>query len=104
MGSPFLYAGYSAGICVLAPDLNGISIVDKSHAFFYPGVSEPIWDGLKLLEYIILPHYRSDHPASADIERDATRCRELGIPFTTLRDGEVLWGDDLGSIKSLHSG
>jgi len=104
VGSSFLYGGYSAGICVLAPDLNGITIVDRPNEFFYPGITEPIWEGLGLLDYIILPHYQSDHPESADIERDAARCRDLGIPFATLRDGEVLWGEDLRWIRSLQRG
>lgn len=95
----FLYGGYSAGVCVLAPSLDGIRIVDDPSQLPYAQLKEPIWEGLHLLDYIILPHFRSDHPESADIARDFERCKQLGIPFRTLRDGEVLYGDDLRGIK-----
>ena len=32
----FLYAGYSAGICVLAPELSGLQQVDHTYMFPYP--------------------------------------------------------------------
>jgi|LauGreDrversion4_2_1035121.scaffolds.fasta_scaffold24266_4 dipeptidase E len=97
--TPFLYAGYSAGICVLAPDLRGIQIVDDPGQLPYPEIKEPIWEGLKLLDYIILPHFRSNHPESAAIERDVQRCRIERIPFRTLSDGEVLYGENLEAIR-----
>lgn len=85
----FLYAGYSAGICVLAPSLHGLQHVDDPLIEVYPG-TEVIWDGLGILDYLILPHYKSDHPESADIDVEVEYCTRHDIPFKTLRDGEVL--------------
>jgi dipeptidase E len=95
----FLYAGYSAGVCVLAPTLEGLRHVDDPHAAAYPD-SDVIWEGLGILDYLILPHYRSDHPESAAIDREVDYCREIGIPFRTLRDGEVIVIEDLPTADS----
>lgn len=85
----FLYAGYSAGICVLAPSLRALQQVDDPNQKPY-GEHEVIWEGLGLLDYIILPHYKSDHPESADIDKEVAFCEQNNIPYKTLRDGEVL--------------
>ena len=95
----FLYAGFSAGICVLAPDLRALQIVDKPNIFPYPQQEEVIWEGLNMLDYIILPHYKSDHPESADIDREVEFCQVNDISYRTLRDGEVLFGDNIEVIK-----
>lgn len=87
--SDFLYAGYSAGACVLAPDLRGLQQVDDPNAIPY-AESSPQWEGLGLLDYLILPHYDSDHPESPLIAEEVKYCERHGIPFRTLRDGEVL--------------
>jgi dipeptidase E len=93
--SSFLYGGYSAGVCVLAPDLRALQIVDDPRKFPYPGQTEVIWEGLNLLDYIVLPHYKSDHPESADIDKEVEYCKANDIPYRTLRDGEVLFGDNI---------
>lgn len=85
-----LYGGYSAGICILAPSLKGIDIIDNLAVKPYGKSLEVIWDGLGVLDYLIIPHYKSNHKES----EDATRCVEFmkkeGLPFKTLRDGEVI--------------
>ncbi len=86
----FLYSGYSAGICVLAPDLHSLQIVDDATDMPYEGLKVVIWDGLEILDYIILPHYKSNHPESADIDKEVEYCKKHKIPFKTLRDGEVI--------------
>ena len=93
-GSEFLYGGYSAGVCVLAPRLDGLQQVDDPALTPYPN-SRVIWEGLGILDYLILPHYQSDHPESADIEKEVEYCRREGLPFKTLRDGEVIIIEDL---------
>ncbi len=90
MNEDFLYAGYSAGICVLAPNLDALQIVDNPHVHAYGEITETVWEGLGLLDYIILPHYKSDHPESADIDKEVAFCQRQGIAYKTLRDGEVL--------------
>ena len=86
----FLYAGYSAGICVLAPNLKALQIVDDSTQTPYPEQKEVIWEGLGFLDHIILPHYKSDHPESEDIDKEVEYCEKNNVPYKTLRDGEVL--------------
>jgi dipeptidase E len=81
-----VYAGYSAGPAILAPDLRGIERIDDITA-----VAEPIWDGLGLLDRPFVPHVDSPgHP-------ETTACDNLSAEFTrtgkmhwALRDGDVL--------------
>ncbi|MEK6889874.1 MAG: Type 1 glutamine amidotransferase-like domain-containing protein [Nanoarchaeota archaeon] len=86
----FLYGGYSAGICILAPSLKGLNRVDNSNLHPYKELKETIWEGLGLLDYLILPHYKSDHPESPDIDKEVEFCKKNKIPFKTLTDGEVI--------------
>lgn len=85
----FLYAGFSAGPCVLSPTLKAFSIVDEPEKMPY-GQYEIIWDGLGILDKVFMPHYDSDHPESADIDKEIEYCKENGIDYIPLRDGEVL--------------
>jgi dipeptidase E len=86
----FLYAGYSAGICILAPSLKSLKIVDNPKSMPYEEIKEIIWEGLGVLDYMILPHYQSDHPESADIDKEIEYCKKNKIPFKPLKDGEVI--------------
>ena len=97
--SSFLYGGYSAGICVLAPNLRALQVVDDPNQFPYTGQTETIWEGLNILDYIILPHYKSDHPESDDIDKEIEFCESNGIRYRTLQDGEVLFGEDIRAIR-----
>lgn len=84
------YAGYSAGVCVLAPSLKGLELADDPHSV--PDGLNPaiIWDGLGLLPYAVAPHYRSNHPESEAVEKLVQFYQEYGIPHRTLRDGEAI--------------
>lgn len=86
----FVYAGYSAGICVLASDLKALQIVDNPMDKPYKEIRDTIWEGLGYLDRIILPHYKSNHPESAAVDKLVEYCQMNGIPFRTLRDGEVI--------------
>ncbi len=85
----FVYGGYSAAGCVLSPTLKGYDIVDPIDTP-YPECKEVIWEGLGLIDSTFLPHFDSDHPESADISREVAYCKQHNLPYTTLRDGEVL--------------
>jgi dipeptidase E len=85
-----LYGGYSAGICVLAPTLKGIDIMDDLNVKPYGRKLEIIWQGLGLIDYSIVPHYRSDHFESAKAEKVVKYMIENKILFKALRDGEVI--------------
>jgi dipeptidase E len=86
----FLYGGYSAGICVLSASLKGLEVVDKPNEFPYPEIKEPIWEGLGFFGHLFLPHYKSDHHESADIDKTVDFCINNQIPYQTLTDGDVI--------------
>ena len=86
----FLYAGYSAGVCVLSKSLKSLFIVDKPYDFPYPEITEPIWEGLGFFDYDFMPHYDSDHPESEDIGKTIKYCIDNKILFKALRDGDVI--------------
>jgi len=86
-----VYAGYSAGPCVLAPSLRGLELVDQPDAVPRTYGEEPIWDGLGVLDFAIVPHYESpEHPESGAMSLVADQYQVTGVPYQTLRDGEVL--------------
>lgn len=88
--SDFLYAGYSAGICVLSKSLHFLYIVDNPNDFPYSQIKEVIWEGLVFFDYDFLSHYDSDHPESRDIDTTIQYCIDHKILFKALRDGEVI--------------
>lgn len=86
----YLYIGYSAGICVLAPSLHGIDLEDEPDIDPY-NYGKIIWDGLGFLEYTPIPHYGSLYsPKASDT---VSYMKEHNIKYKTLRDGEVIITD-----------
>lgn len=85
-----VYAGYSAGWCVLSKSLRGLDTIDnpKDNAVGYP--KKIIWTGLGLIKYMACPHYKSDHPESISLGEEIKYYRKNKIPYKTLRDGEVI--------------
>jgi dipeptidase E len=84
-----VYAGYSAGACVLAPDLTGLDRVDDPGA-----VASPIMTGLGLLDRPFVPHVRSPgHPETGACDAQSAAYTEAGQQHWALRDGEVLLVD-----------
>lgn len=60
-----VYGGYSAGVCVLAPTLRGLEMVDDPPSVRHLYGADPIWEGLGILDYCMVPHADSpDHPES----------------------------------------
>ena len=90
LNNDFVYAGFSAAICILYKDMKVLQIVDKPNDFPYDEISETIWDGLGVLDYMILPHYKSDHPESEDIDKEVEYCKKNKVPYKTLSDGQVI--------------
>jgi hypothetical protein len=75
-----VYAGYSAGACVLSPSLRGLEAVDDAGAVTRVYGAEPVRDGLGLLDEAFVPHYRSPgHPETAAIELVVARYAADGI-------------------------
>lgn len=86
----FVYAGYSAGVCVCGPTLHGVELCDDSQALPKNYLSEIIWDGLGLISYSIAPHYRSNHPETEKIEQVVKYYQQNNIPYVPLADGEFI--------------
>ncbi len=84
----YLYAGYSAGICVLAKDMHGLEKCDAPTINPY-GI-ETIWEGLGFFDYIFLPHYKSNHKETKLIDNSVEYCNKNNIKYRTLRDGDVI--------------
>ena len=86
-----VYAGYSAGPCVLAPSLAGLESVDDADAPRRLGLGEALMDGLGVLERRVVPHVASPtHPESAALDALARRYTREGVPHLRLSDGQAL--------------
>ncbi|MEM6629399.1 MAG: Type 1 glutamine amidotransferase-like domain-containing protein [Bacteroidota bacterium] len=84
------YGGWSAGICVMGPTLKGIDLCDKPHQIVQGYDAEIRWQGLGIIEHVLVPHYRSDHPEAPMMEHVVAYLKEEEIPYQTLQDGDVL--------------
>ena len=89
LNTDFLYAGYSAAGCVLASDLRGMELVDPLDTP-YKEQKEILWEGLGLVDFRFMPHWDSNHPESADIDKEIAYCKENNITYKAIRDGEVI--------------
>ncbi len=85
-----VYAGYSAGIDQLIPSLRGAELVDDPNDIPEGYDPEIIWESLGLLSYAVAPHYKSDHPESAAIDKSVEYYIDHHIPFIALRDGQTI--------------
>lgn len=86
----YLYAGFSAGICVLSNDLHGYELVDDSSLNPY-NLDNIIWDGIGLIDYNPIPHYNSpNHPESHLMEGLVKYYQDNNIKYRTLSDGDVI--------------
>lgn len=86
----FFWGGYSAGICILCDSLKYIDQVDDANNFPYKEINIPIYEGLGVFNYALLPHYKSNHEESELIEKEVERCIKNKWFFKVLKDGEVL--------------
>jgi dipeptidase E len=94
-GERIVYAGYSAGVCVTGPDLDGCHLMDEPDVVpaGYSRDTEPTTLGW--LPWRIIPHWRSDHDEAPLAETAVEHLLEAGLPFQTLKDGQafVIDGD-----------
>ncbi len=85
-----VFGGYSGGIAVLAPSLAGIELVNdiaSAPEGYDPAV---IWEGLGVLPWSVIPHYKSPHWSSPGIDKVVAYLQERNLPYRTLSDGEAL--------------
>ncbi|HEY0239645.1 MAG TPA: Type 1 glutamine amidotransferase-like domain-containing protein [Friedmanniella sp.] len=86
----FVYAGFSAGPCVLAPSLAGLELCDPPQAC-RATYGDVRFDGLAVLDRPFVPHLRSPrHPETALLARVAAAYDSAGQPYWALTDGEAL--------------
>ncbi len=94
-----VYAGYSAGPCVLAPSLRGLELCDFPGDVSEAYVAEPIWSGLGVLDRPFVPHLDSPgHPETDLVAQVAEHYRGEGVDYWALRDGQVVVVD--GELES----
>ncbi|WP_024802435.1 Type 1 glutamine amidotransferase-like domain-containing protein [Nocardia sp. BMG51109] len=86
-----VYAGYSAGACLLAPDLHGLEEADDPAEVRPACGVGPRWDGLGLVDRPIVPHVNSPYtdPSGAG-DRLAARFRAEGVPHWALTDDDAV--------------
>ncbi|MBF6077226.1 Type 1 glutamine amidotransferase-like domain-containing protein [Nocardia beijingensis] len=85
-----VYAGYSAGACVMTPDLHGLESVDDPAEVAPACGVEPRWDGLDLVERRIVPHIDSATDPTGDCARLAARYRADGVAHWALTDDDAI--------------
>ncbi|MFI6869947.1 Type 1 glutamine amidotransferase-like domain-containing protein [Nocardia sp. NPDC050406] len=86
----FVYAGYSAGACVMTPDLHGLESVDDPAEVRPACGIEPLWDGLGLVGKRIVPHLDSPTDPEGLSRQLARDYRAAGIPFWALTDDDAV--------------
>ncbi len=87
----FVYGGYSAGPCVLAPSLQGLELCDDTSAVERVFGEPANFDGLGIIDFAFVPHVDSPgHPETEALGRVAEKYRAEGVPFRALHDGQVL--------------
>ena len=84
-----LYSGFSAGMCVLAHNLDGFHLVDNQEIDPYnSGITS--MNGIGIINYLPVPHYKSDHPESPAIDDVVKYLNQNGLSYRTLQDGDVI--------------
>lgn len=87
----FVYAGYSAGPCVLAPSLRGLEACDDADEVTRLHGEPPVFDGLGVLDRPFVPHLRSPgHPETELLAEVSAQYAADGVDHWQLRDGQVL--------------
>ena len=87
----FVYGGYSAGVCVLSPSLEGSDITDDPNVAPEGYQKEIIWEGLGLISFAFAPHFESPgHPETESVGREVEFYNKKGIEYKALHDGEVI--------------
>ncbi|MFI9506594.1 Type 1 glutamine amidotransferase-like domain-containing protein [Nocardia sp. NPDC052566] len=84
------YGGYSAGACLLTPDLHGIEAMDDPDQVRTTCGVEPRWDGLGLVDRRIVPHVASATDPNGESDRLAQRYRAEGVPHWALTDDDAI--------------
>lgn len=96
------YGGWSAGAVVACPNLKGIDQMDNPSEVA-PGYDPaPVYDGLDLVPFHLVPHYDSGHAGSPAADKVVTWMLLEGMPYRTMRDGDVIVveGEDIRAYEN----
>ncbi|MEC3913046.1 Type 1 glutamine amidotransferase-like domain-containing protein [Nocardia sp. CDC160] len=85
-----VYAGYSAGACVMTPDLHGIEAMDDPNEVRTACGIEPRWDGLGLVDRRIVPHLDSPTDPEGLSRKLVREYIAAGVPHWALTDDHVV--------------
>ena len=86
----YLYAWFSAGICVLAKDLHGIHLADEPEKDPY-NYGSIIWNGVGIIDYMPVPHFDTpEHPESHLMYDVVKYLQNHNLSYKTLHDGDVI--------------
>ncbi len=95
------YGGFSAGAVVAGPTLRGIELMDDPFELPEGYDEPPIWSGLGLTPFAIVPHYQSHHPEAAAAEKVVSYMRARRTRYRAISDGEVIV--QAGNLERLAS-
>lgn len=84
------YGGWSAGACVAGSTLRGVDLMDAADDVADGYEPAPIYEGLGLVDFVIIPHFASDHPEAGAASVAAAWLADQGLAHRTLRDGEAI--------------
>jgi dipeptidase E len=84
-----VYAGFSAAAVVCFDSLRGLEITDDPNEVPLGYDPDIVWAGLGLVPFAMVVHFKSDHPESTSADRELAFYEANGIPYRSLRDGEV---------------
>lgn len=85
-----MYGGWSAGACVAGASLRGIHLMDEPDRTAEGYQAAPQWDGMALVDRVIVPHFKSDHAEAEAADAAVAWLQREGLAFQTLRDGQSL--------------
>jgi dipeptidase E len=84
-----VYAGYSAGACIVGPDLDGCHLIDEADVVADGFTAEVEPRALGWLPWRIVPHFRSEHEEAPLAQLAVEYLLGASLPFQALRDGQA---------------
>lgn len=87
----FVYGGYSAGVCVLSPKMDGYEKVDDPNTVPVGYKKEVDKEGVGLIGWAFVPHFMSPgHPETEAVNGLVEYFKKNNIEFKAISDGEVI--------------
>lgn len=93
-----VYGGSSAGSIIATPSLHGTELGDDPNEIPQHYPREIVWQGLNLVDFYIVPHFKSDW-FGKEADAMVAYLEKRKLPYKTLKDGQVIIID--GTKKEL---